>query len=98
MPIYAYRCRRCGEVTDTYASINDPPSAIECEHCHADDTHRIIARVAYHASDNTKTARLDPKYEKKVEHAMRKSANADPDRLLRKLQPFSPSKGSSKDD
>lgn len=92
MPIYAYRCRACGGVTDAYASINDSPQRIECEHCHADDTHRIIARVAYHASDNAKTSKLDPKYEKMVDDAMRKSSNADPDRLFRKMKPFSSAK------
>jgi len=89
VPIYAYRCRHCGGETDAFASINDPPVEITCEHCDSTDTHRIIARVAYHASENAKTARLDPKYEKKVDHALRKSANADPDRLMRRL-PFPP--------
>lgn len=93
MPIYAYRCRACGGATDVYASINDPPVNIDCEHCRGHETHRIIARVAYHASDNAKTSRLDPKYERMVDDSMRKSSNADPDRLLRKMKPF----GSGKD-
>ena len=89
MPIYAYRCSNCGCVTDAYASINAAPERIDCEHCHRQEAHRIIARVAYHASDNAKTARLDPKYEKMVDDSMRKSSNADPDRLLKKMKPFS---------
>jgi len=88
MPIYVYRCRACGGVSDAYASINDPPAPIVCQHCGAGETHRVIARVAYHASDNAKSARLDPKYEKMVDDSMRKSRNADPDRLLRKMKPF----------
>jgi putative FmdB family regulatory protein len=88
MPIYAYRCRVCGGVTDAYASMTEPPASVECEHCHGVDTHRVIARVAYHASDNAKTSRLDPKYEKMVDDSMRKSRLADPDRLLRKMKPF----------
>jgi putative FmdB family regulatory protein len=92
MPIYAYRCSACGGVTDAYASINDAPVSIACEHCNDGDTHRIIARVSYHASDNAKTSKLDPKYEKLVDDAMRKSSNADPDRLLRKMKPFSSAK------
>ncbi len=89
MPIYAYRCRTCGGVTDAYASLNDPPTTIQCEHCSGHETHRVIARVAYHASDNAKTSRLDPKYEKMVDNAMRKSPLADPDRLLKKMKPYS---------
>ena len=92
MPIYAYRCRKCGEVTDAYASVKEPPSSIECEHCQGNDTHRIIARVAYHASEATKTAKLDPKYEKMADSAMRKNPLADPDRLLRKMKPYSSAK------
>ena len=88
MPIYAYRCRVCSGVTDAYASINDPPIPIACQHCGGSETHRVIARVAYHASDNAKSTRLDPKYEKMVDDSMRKSSNADPDRLLRKMKPF----------
>jgi putative FmdB family regulatory protein len=89
MPVYAYRCRDCGGVSDAYASISTAPDSIGCEHCQSHATHRIITRVAYHASENTKTARLDPKYDKMVDASMRKSANADPQRLLRKMKPFS---------
>ena len=92
MPIYAYRCRACGDVTDTYASVKNAPDSIECEHCRGADTHRIIARVAYHASEATKTAKLDPKYEKMADAAMRKNPLADPDRLLRKMIPYSSAK------
>jgi putative FmdB family regulatory protein len=89
MPIYAYRCRACGGVTDAYASMNAAPASIECEHCAGHETHRVIGRVAYHASESAKTARLDPKYEKMVDDSMRKSPLADPDRLLKKMKPFS---------
>jgi putative FmdB family regulatory protein len=88
VPIYSYRCRACGGVTDAYASVNAAPPSVRCEGCDATDTYRVIGRVAYHANESTKTARLDPKYEKRVDDAMRKSSNADPDRLLRKMKPF----------
>ena len=39
-------------------------------------------------SEAAKTARLDPRYDKMVDHAMRKSANADEGRLLRNMKPF----------
>lgn len=89
MPIYSYRCRDCGEVTDVFASVQESAAEAGCEHCQSRATHRIISRVAYHASDNSRTARLDPKYEKMVDHAFQKSASADVDRLLKKMKPFS---------
>ena len=88
MPVYAYRCRVCGEVTDRFFSVADAPDHVVCEHCSSDQTHRIISRVAYHASDSSKTARLDPKYEKMVDHSMAKSASADVDRLVKKMKPY----------
>jgi len=92
VPIYSYRCRACGGVTDAYASVSDAPQSVPCEHCDATDTYKIIGRVAYHANEATKTARLDSKYEKRVDDAMRKSSNADPNRLLRKMKPFGDAK------
>ena len=90
MPIYAYRCDSCDEVTDTFASIKDVPAQVTCGSCGSSHTHRIIARVAYHASEATKTARLDPKYEKMVDHAMKKSASADENRLIDRMTRSSP--------
>ncbi len=88
MPIYAYRCRSCGGVTERFDSVDDAPESISCSHCRGRETHRVISRVAYHASEATKTSKLDPKYEKMVDHAMDKSRSADVDRLVRKMKPF----------
>ncbi len=89
MPVYAYRCRLCGQLTDLFASVTDAPDQVVCEHCSSKETRRIISRVACHASEGDKTARLDPKYEKMVNSAMKKSESADVDRLLKKMKPFS---------
>jgi putative FmdB family regulatory protein len=88
MPIYAYRCAACDGLTDHLAAVDDAPAAVTCEHCGSGDTRRVIARVAYHASEATKVAKLDSKYEKKVDDAMRKSASASEHRLIDKLKPF----------
>lgn len=81
MPIYEYRCRNCGAVTGRLASINDIPAEIACERCHATAT-RIISRPAVKLSAKSKTARLDPKYDRMVDQAMRNTPSADPDRLI----------------
>lgn len=93
MPLYAYRCRDCGEVTESYSAVatlaaDHDGASIPCSHCAGVQTHRIIGRVAYHAGDNAKTARLDPKYEKMVQHSLARSGGADPDRLLKKMTPY----------
>ena len=94
MPIYAYRCRSCGEVTDRLFSVAEVEDSVGCEHCQSDDTYRVIGRTAYHASEATKTSKLDPRYEKMVDHSMAKSASADEHKLLKKMKSF---KGAKKD-
>ncbi len=86
MPIYVYRCSGCNCLTDAFASVSDIPEQVVCEHCGSAETHRIISSVAYHASQASRTARLDPKYEKMVDHAMKKSASADENRLIDRMQ------------
>ena len=39
-------------------------------------------------SSASKVARLDPKYEKMVDAAMKNTPEGDPDRVLRRLKPF----------
>ena len=94
MPIYAYRCRSCGEVTDRLFAVAERQDHVHCEHCQGEDTYRVIGRTAYHASEASKPSRLDPKYEKMVDHSMQKSASADEHRLLKQMKPFSSGKGS----
>ena len=88
MPIDEYQCRACDGLTDKYFPSTDAPQSLTCKHCNSDDTQRIISGAVYHASEATKTSKLDPKYEKLVDDAMRKSSSADPERILRKLKPF----------
>ena len=48
MPIYQYRCRACGELTEVWAKMSDPPPAA-CEHCGAsDEMEKMVARTAFH--------------------------------------------------
>ena len=91
MPIYEYRCRGCKEVSAFLTADYEYPQEIECEHCGEGDTYRIISRVAYHQSEADRTAALDPKYGKMIDHAMASTPEADPDRHLRKMKPFSSS-------
>ena len=39
-------------------------------------------------SSASKVARLDPKYDKMVDRAMKNTPQADPDRVLKRLKPF----------
>ena len=88
MPVYEYRCEECGRVTAATHRITDAPKRLDCEHCGA-DAHRIISRSSIHLSAASKVARLDPKYDKMVDQAMKNTQNAEPDHLLKRTKPFS---------
>ena len=81
MPIYEYRCRQCGVVSSHLAAIQDVLPEIPCHQCGAVAS-RILSRPSVHRSARSKAGRLDPKYDKMVDQAMRKSDAADPDRLI----------------
>jgi len=88
VPTYTFRCGDCGGVTEAVTSMRAMPESVPCDNCASAKTHRIITSSAYHASEAAKTARLDPKYERMVDNAMRSTTNADPDRLLRRMKSF----------
>jgi putative FmdB family regulatory protein len=85
--VYEYRCGSCGEITTHWCAIADRPKSIACEHC-GKPAHGIVTGGAVRLSSASKVARLDPKYDKRADQAMRNTRNADPDRILRKLKPF----------
>lgn len=81
MPIYEYRCRQCAAVTGHLAPVREIPAEIACERCGERAT-RIVSRPSIRLSAKSKVGRLDPKYDRMVDRAMRNTASADPDRLI----------------
>ena len=88
MPEYEFRCTDCGAVSTRVTTVSARPRAIECERC-GGKAERILSRPAVKLSSASKVDRLDPKYDKMVDRAMRNTTHADPDRLLKKMKPFS---------
>ena len=81
MPLYEYRCPRCDAVIAKLFGVRDAPRHVPCPSCRI-DAGRIVSKPSVHLSAGAKVARLDPKYDKMVERAMRNTASADPDRLI----------------
>ncbi len=81
MPLYEYRCPACGTTTGRLASLRSIPKQVQCERCDTVAT-RILSRPSVHLSKRSKAGRLDPKYDRMVDQAMRNTAGADPDRLV----------------
>jgi len=85
--VYEYRCANCDEITTHWCAIAERPESVPCEHC-GKSAHRIVSGGAVRLSSASKVARLDPKYERRVDQAIRNTPLADPDRLLRRMKPF----------
>jgi len=45
MPIYEYRCRKCGEKFESFRAISDSDDNVECPKCGEKDARRIISTV-----------------------------------------------------
>ncbi len=73
------------------ASIGDAPKTVKCDQC-GKEARRIISRPSVHLSNLSKVEKLDPKYDKMVDKAMKNTASADPDRYLKKMKPYSEGK------
>lgn len=46
MPLFDYRCRRCGSITEVLLSLDSNPKQVPCRECAAGDTVRLISRFA----------------------------------------------------
>lgn len=87
MPTYEYRCPSCGAVTSALLRVSEHTSTHPCERCGA-DANAIVSRPSVHRSKQSKLDRLDPKYDKMVDRAMKNTQNAEPDHVLKKMKPF----------
>lgn len=86
MPVYEYRCSSCGAVSSVVRPVAEHDAPLGCDACGA-ETSRIISRSSVHLSKASKLDRLDPKYDKLVDKAMQSTPQAEPDRLLKRMQP-----------
>jgi putative FmdB family regulatory protein len=88
VPIYEYRCKDCQKRTEQYFSSLKAPKVVDCQECGSSKSYKIMSGASYHQSEATKTAKLDRKYDKRVNQAIANTRSADPDRVLNKLKPF----------
>jgi putative FmdB family regulatory protein len=54
MPIYEYRCTKCGDDFEEIASLNAP--APECPSCHSPRTEKLMSRACHRTGGFTHTA------------------------------------------
>ena len=85
MPIYEYRCEDCGAISSAFSSLSEDKKTSECESC-GKVARRVISRPSVHLSKLSKLERLDPKYDKMVDRAMKSTPEADPDKYLKRMR------------
>ena len=61
MPLYEYRCRRCGRLTSLLVRNYQPPTSPRCARCGSAELQRTISRVAVLQSEESRLEHLaDP--------------------------------------
>jgi len=43
MPIYEYKCTKCGEVFEMLRNLNEDDRSLTCPRCHAESPERILS-------------------------------------------------------
>lgn len=88
MPIFEFRCEQCGATTEILWRTDTKTSDLRCPRCHQDKLTKIVSRPSVHRNMSSKLDSLDPKYDKMVDHAVKNTPEADPNRHLSKMKPF----------
>jgi putative FmdB family regulatory protein len=61
MPIYEYKCAKCGGVKTVFAKGFDDPEGLACDACGGKKLKRLISKTNYHQSQSDRLASYDPK-------------------------------------
>ncbi len=85
MPIYEYRCRKCSQISTVMQPASDHKQRIDCDHC-GGTALAIISRTHARLSLTSKVEKLDPKYDKLVDRAIKNTPGADPDVYLKRMK------------
>jgi len=85
MPIYEYRCDKCSQISTVMQPASDHKARIHCGHC-GGEAQAIISRTHSRLSLTSKVEKLDPKYDKLVDRAIKNTPGADPDVYLKRMK------------
>ena len=60
MPIYEYKCRKCGRLTSVFLRSAGSPAAARCKACGSRSLERAMSAFAYRRSESSLMADLGP--------------------------------------
>jgi putative FmdB family regulatory protein len=61
MPIYEYKCTKCGGVKTVFAKGFADPEGLVCDACGSAELKRLISKTNYHQSQSDRLSSYDPK-------------------------------------
>jgi putative FmdB family regulatory protein len=47
MPIYEYRCRSCGEVSEIFHGVGERDDPVQCRSCNSTDVERVLSPASF---------------------------------------------------
>ena len=52
MPLYEYRCNRCGSVSEFLVGVSSEKSQLRCESCGSEDVQKILSRANFVSAES----------------------------------------------
>lgn len=53
MPIYEYKCKKCGRLSSVFVRSVSSPVEARCKSCGSEEMERAVSKFAYHRSEST---------------------------------------------
>jgi len=47
MPIYEYRCRSCGEVSEIFQGVGEKDDPLQCKYCTSQDLEKLLSPASF---------------------------------------------------
>jgi putative FmdB family regulatory protein len=64
MPIYEYRCNKCGRINTALILRAQEEKDLQCGNCRSPDLHRVLSRFALHKSEDQRVDEFDPRMQR----------------------------------
>lgn len=61
MPIYEFRCTRCGHIQEILASGSQTQVSVVCEQCRSEEMERVLSRVSYVMGRSSNSGKDSPR-------------------------------------
>jgi putative FmdB family regulatory protein len=89
VPLYVYDCNACDHRFEVFLRSSSAVAPETCESCGSTSISRSVSGFAIARSELDRLRTLDPRYKQMVDEAVKSTPEADPERHLKKMIPFS---------